>query len=199
MDSHLQTTTTLLEGLLDARNDAVWREFAVRYEPVILSIARRLGLNDQDALDAAQETLIRFLQEYRAGKYDREKGRLGAWITAMARFRIADAYRAKARDRKARGDSAFEFIPTEDEMEKIWDEECRREIIRKAMERLSEGTNLNDQTVVLFRALTLEQKRPTDVAREHDVSIDVVYKAKQRCLTQLRTIVDELNVAYELD
>lgn len=198
MDSHLQTTTTLLEGLLDSRNDAIWREFAERYQPVILSIARRLGLGDQDAADAAQETLIRFLQEYRAGKYDRDKGRLGAWITAMARFRIADAYRAKARDRKVRGDSVFEFVPTENEMEQIWDEECRREIIRKAMERLSHDTNLNEQTVTLFRALALEQKRPTDVAREYDVSIDVVYKSKQRCLAQLRTIIDELNVAYEL-
>lgn len=199
MDSHLQTTTTLLEGLLDARNDAVWREFAERYEPVILGIARRLGLNEQDAADAAQETLIRFLQEFRAGKYDREKGRLGAWITSMARFRVADSYRAKARDRKVRGDSAFDFVPTEDDMEKLWDEECRREIIRKAMQRLADGTNLNEQTISLFRGLTLEQKRPTDVAAEHGVSIDVVYKSKQRCLTQLRKIIDELNAAYELE
>ena len=199
MDSHLQTTTTLLEGLLDTRNDAVWQAFADRYQPVILGLARRLGLDDQDAADAAQETLIRFMQEYRAGKYDRDKGRLGAWITSMARFRIADAYRAQARQRKARGDSAFDFVPTDDELEKLWDEECRREVIRKAMERLSDGTNLNEQTVTLFRALALEQKRPTDVAREYDVSIDVVYKSKQRCLAQLRTIIDELNAAYELE
>ncbi|MCA9256921.1 MAG: sigma-70 family RNA polymerase sigma factor [Phycisphaerales bacterium] len=199
MDSHLQTTTTLLEGLLDARNDTVWREFAERYQPVILGIARRLGLDDQDAADAAQETLIRFLQEYRAGKYDRQKGRLGAWITSMARFRVADSWRAKARDRKARGDSVFDFVPSDDELERLWDEECRREIIRKAMQRLSDNTNLNEQTIALFRGLTLEQKRPTQVAKEHGVSIDVVYKSKQRCLAQLRTIIDELNAAYELD
>ncbi len=198
MDSHLQTTTTLLEGLFDARNQDVWRVFAERYEPVILGIARRLGLSDQDAADAAQETLIRFLQEYRAGKYDRERGRLGAWITSMARFRIADLYRARARDRKVRSDSAFDFVPSDDEMEKLWDEECRREIIRKAMQRLRDGTNLNEQTIAVFHALTLEQKEPADVAREHGVSIDVVYKSKQRCLTQLRTIINELNAVYEI-
>lgn len=199
MDTHLQTTTTLLEGLFDARNETIWRRFAHRYEPVILGMARRLGLGDQDAADAAQETLIKFMQEYRAGKYDRAKGRLGAWIVSIARFRVADSYRAKARTKEQHGDTIFDFIPSENEMEKMWDEECRKEVIRAAMERLRSDTQLNEQTIAIFEALTFKQKGPTEAAADFDVSIDVVYKSKQRCLAQLRTIIEELNAAYEIE
>jgi len=75
--SHRTTTTTaLLDGLHDPANEEVWREFDTRYRPIILGFAVKLGLSDEDAADVAQDTLARFVQEYRAGRYDRTRGRL---------------------------------------------------------------------------------------------------------------------------
>ena len=79
------TTTVLLDGLYDPANSVVWRQFDQRYRPIIIGFARRLGLTDDDAADIAQETLVRFVKEYRAGKYDRTRGRLRTWIIAMVR------------------------------------------------------------------------------------------------------------------
>ena len=66
-----QTTSALLEGLLEPSQEEAWREFDARFRPVILGFGRKLGLREPDAADAAQETLMRFLVDYRAGKYAR--------------------------------------------------------------------------------------------------------------------------------
>lgn len=197
MATTLQTTTALLEGLFDPGNQAVWEEFHSRYRPIILAVARRLGLSEQDAADVTQETLIKFLQEYRAGKYDRNRGRLRTWIVSIAKYRVADLYRAKARHRERRGESAFEEIPDEDRLSRIWDEECRHEILRRGFEELRETTNLDARTISVFKRLSIDQLKPADVAKEQGMSLDAVYKAKRRCLEQLRTILHRLNQAYE--
>ena len=69
------TSTSLLVGLRDLRNEQVWQDFSNRYSPVLVNFGRRLGLSEQDAEDAAQETLISFSNGYRDGLYDPAKGR----------------------------------------------------------------------------------------------------------------------------
>jgi len=71
-----RTTTRLLEGLCDPEDEALWCEFDAQYRPILVGFARRLGLNVEDAADLAQETLVRFVEAYRAGRYDRGKARL---------------------------------------------------------------------------------------------------------------------------
>ncbi len=198
MSSDLPTTTTLLEGLFDPHNETVWNTFHERYRPIILAVARRIGLGAEDAADVAQETLVRFFQEYRAGKYDRERGRLRSWIVAIARYRIADIARAKARRREWRGESVLAFVEDEDRLTALWDEECRREVLRRAMSKLRETTRLDERTITAFQRQALEERTPAEIAAELEMSIDAVYKARQRCLAQLRTILLRLNAAYEL-
>ena len=79
------TSTTLLDGLKDQGNAPVWSEFCTRYRPVIVAFARRLGMSEDDAQDAAQEALITFAAAYREGKYSRDKGRLRSWLLTLAK------------------------------------------------------------------------------------------------------------------
>src|SRR5262245_47509887 len=117
------TTTTLLDGLFDPENRSVWGEFDARYRPIIIGCARRLGVSDDDAADLAQETLARFIQEYRLGKYDRQRGRLRSWIIAMLKYRVADLQRARAKRREQRGDSAMVDLSARDDFDAVWEAE----------------------------------------------------------------------------
>ncbi len=63
-----RTTTAMLDALHDAGNADVWEQFDRRYRPILIGFARNLGLTDQDSADIAQETLARFLSEYRNGR-----------------------------------------------------------------------------------------------------------------------------------
>lgn len=199
MGQSSRTTTAMLEALFDETNSAAWEEFHGRYGPIIRAVARRLGLGDDDAADVTQETLIKFLEEYRSGKFDPTRGRLRSWIIGIARFRVADVYRARARHREWRGESAIEAIPDDDQLTKIWDEECRREILRHALAELKTDTKVDPRTILAFERLCFDHKKPQEVAEEQGVSVDVVYKSKQRCLDHLRGIIERLNAEYEID
>ncbi len=194
-----KTTTTLLEGLLESHSDELWAEFDQRYRPVLVALAERCGLGPADAEDAAQEALIRFVKHYREGNYDRRRGRLRAWLTGIARNCIADAWRTRAARRAWRGNSAIEQLPAADELEQLWDAECRRAIVRRALHELREATRSEPQTVLAFELVVFEQRSPAAVAAELGVSMDSVYAAKSRCTKRLRSIVARLSEAYEIE
>jgi len=90
------------------------------------------------------------------------------------------------------------FVEDEDRLTALWDEECRREVLRRAMSKLRETTRLDERTITAFQRQALEERTPAEIAAELEMSIDAVYKARQRCLAQLRTILLRLNAAYEL-
>lgn len=194
-----RTTTVLLAGLFDAGNDAVWQEFDARYRPILLAFARRLGLRDTDAADVAQETLLQFVREYRAGRYDRERGRLRSWILTIARTRAAGVYRARAVKREARGASAFVDLEDEQALSRIWDGERRAVILREALDELKATTRASDKTVKAFELFAVRQMPADEIAAELGMSRHDVYLAKSRMAGRLREIIARLESVYDED
>ena len=186
------TNTILLDGLVDPANDAVWREFDDRYRPVIEAFAVKLGLRPEDAADAAQETMVQFARDYRAGRYDRERGRLRSWIFGIARHRVLDAQRARARRRERRGESALSDVQGSDDFERIWDDQWRKALLRTALDELRAGPRLEPRTLRAFELVALRGVAAAEAAREIGMSIDEIYVAKSRVLKRLRQIVSEL-------
>jgi RNA polymerase sigma-70 factor (ECF subfamily) len=187
----------LLEQLLAPDADDVWSEFDARYRPVLVGFARRLGLSDSDAEDATQEALTRFVRSYRDGGYDREAGRLRSWMVKIAQNCIIDSQRARGRRREWRGQSALDETPRADELETMWQEECRRTIADRALMELRRDTRFDERTLRAFEMLALGGVAPATVAETLDLSIDSVYAAKSRGTRRLREIVTRLDEAYE--
>ena len=63
-----RTTTALLSGLFDPRNAAAWEAFDRRYRPILMGFVRNCGVRESEAAEIAQETIVRFFEEYREGK-----------------------------------------------------------------------------------------------------------------------------------
>ncbi len=191
-----RTTTALLEGLVDPADEATWQAFDARYRPVIVAFGRRLGLDAEDAADAAQDTLARFVRSFRDGKFDRTRGRLSAWVIGIARNCIAELRESRARRREQRLSSAGE-LPDDAALTRIWDGECERQILQEAVAELRRVSRTDPRTVRVFEMLAFEQRRPADIAAELGISANDVYLAKHRCLKRLRSIVSELEQAFE--
>lgn len=194
-----RTTSTLLEGLHDPANQDVWQEFDARYRPVLVAFGRRLGLATEDAADAAQEALLRFVKSYRGGKYQRRRGRLSSWLIGIAQHCIADQLRRRAGQREQRGVSALADLPNRDRLAEIWQAECEQEILRQALRALHEETRTDEQTIRAFELLAIEHLPPADVAARLGMTLNDVYLAKHRCLKRLRALVTTLTAAYEAD
>ena len=159
-----RTTTVLLNGLHDPGDRTTWETFDRRYRPIILALARRMGLGDADAADVAQEAITRFIQEYRDGRYDRSRGRLRSWLLALTRTRIADHYRRGARARVDGGESQVRELPDEATMTQMWEQERRSVILRTALDELRTSSRTGERTIEAFELLVAQRMPPIAVA-----------------------------------
>jgi RNA polymerase sigma-70 factor (ECF subfamily) len=187
-----RTNTLLLVGLSDPANQAAWSEFDERYRPIVLRFARRLGLHEAEAQDAAQDTLLHVVRDFRAGKFDRSRGRLRSWLFAIARSHVLGRRRSTARRHEVRGDSALEEVADDSTLSKFFEEEWHREILRTALHELRTTTRSDPQTVRAFELVVIEERPAPEVARELGLSLNTVYVAKHRTLERLRSILERL-------
>jgi len=188
------TSDTLLEAIRDGQDDKAWHRFIVRYRPMIQAFAKRLGLGDSDAEDVSQETLLAFLQSYREGQYNRARGRLRSWLFGIAHCKVIDTQRKKIREvamgEKTGATGFFTRIESPDEVERLWDEEWQRSILRACLEDVAK--DVTPQTLAAFECYVLKGWPVDDVARHLGMPTNAVYIAKNRILSQVRKRKQEL-------
>lgn len=190
-----QTSTLLLQQLAATGDQSTWRLFDARYRPVLAGYLRRsFTLRHDEAEEAAQETLAQFALAYRAGKYQREKGRLRSWLMGIAR-NVAHAAR-----RARRGVSAGDFEPPDPvHQEAVWDQEQSRHIAVQAWDALRANSRFDERTLRAFEFAQLRGMDTAAVAATCSMSEDEVYVAKSRVARKLQQIEMQLREAYEVD
>lgn len=188
-----KTNTALLAGLRDRNNDACWSEFFDRYQPVLLAFARKLGLNDQDAQDAAQETLIAFVGNYREGGYDREKGRLRTWLMGIASHKIRDVQRKRGREvvivNNPDSTAFLNKVPDDEQVSKVWDEEWQQAVVKRCLEEVRK--QVKPKTMEAFELFAIEGLPAEKVAEQLGMTENAVWIAKNRVLSRMREIQKE--------
>lgn len=193
------TTTALLEGLYDVQDSVVWQVFDDRYRPIIVGVCRRLGLNDSESDDVAQDTLLQFLRDYREGRYSRERGRLRSWVVGIARHRVIDFQRSRGRRKEKVGHSSAMEVPDERSLEDIWDQEMERSILRQSVEELRRTTRTTEKSIRAFEMIVFDRREVEAVGEILEMKAHDVYVAKSRVTTKLREIVERLKNLYEVD
>lgn len=192
-----RTTTQLLDSLKDPSNDGLWREFDQRYRPVLVGFAREHGLSEEDAAEVAQLTLAQFSSDYRAGRYDRTRGRLSSWIIGIARNRVADRGRALRRERMNRGESAIADLADDRTVTETWENARRRVIFERAFDKLRSDTRMGERTLRAFELCAIRNAPPETAAAECGMTVAEVYVAKNRAIKKLREIVAELTQEFD--
>ena len=191
------THTTLLVGLRAPTNDRAWSQYNARYQPLIVSVARRLGLSDQDAQDAAQETLFAFADSYRKGKYDRDKGRLRHWLLAIATRKIRDFQRRQHRLRMVDAPNKtmlMDGLADQDAVGQVWEAEWRRTLMQECVNEACR--NLEAKTTAAFELFVLQEWPADRVAAHLGISSNAVFKAKRRVLSRMREVYTYLEANW---
>lgn len=185
------TTTLVLEGLHDL-DETAWELFDERFRSSIVRFARKLGLGSDRAEDVAQETLIAFVEAFRDGRYDKERGRLSSWLFGIAYRKVLRARRESARDRQQaplQSTSFWDEQASEDEASRQWELAWKKSVLEKCLERVRE--EVHERTYRAFALVALEHRDPADVARELDVTRNAVFIAKHRVLKRVRELQRE--------
>jgi RNA polymerase sigma-70 factor (ECF subfamily) len=94
-DEPIPTRASLLQRLKDPADHATWEEFHRIYRGLIHGAARRAGLNETEAEEVVQETLIAVAKKMPEFRYDPAKDSFKGWLLQLTRWRIADQFRKR--------------------------------------------------------------------------------------------------------
>lgn len=190
------TSTSLLEGLRREGDERAWREFCSRYEPVLLALARRAGFREQDARDVVQETLIAFLEGFRAGRYERERSRLRSWLKGIVVNKIRETRRRLAKPEiqvadKTDATAFMDAVPDDYELTDVFDEEWEQQVLTECLREVR--NQVDAPTFQAFELYAIENWPPEKVAKHLGISRNAVYISKSRVLSRLRDLQKEVS------
>ena len=186
------TTSTVLTRLSDFDDRAAWQRFSERFHRPIQAFARRQGLDEVEAEDAAQESLMAFAEAYRRGEYDRSKGRLSSWLFGIAWRRI-DHARRRRDGRVALGtpadSAAWLGLAAPESVSPEWEELWERSLLEHCLREVRK--DFEPASWRVFEMLVLEG-RPIDAAeRELGLTRNAISIAKHRVSKRLRELIEQ--------
>ena len=188
------TTTQVLTNLKQGHDPSAWQEFCKHFTPAIIDFGRKLGLSPEEAEDAAQETLLAFVQAWRQGRYERNKGRLSSWLFGFAKRIILKTHRQRPRERMmgstTQGDDFWSQVPDDENMMLTWETQWKRVVLARCLERLREEAD--PKVFAAFSRYALQEQPVHKVAAQLGMSRNAVYIAKCRMLTRLRELESDL-------
>jgi RNA polymerase sigma factor (sigma-70 family) len=184
----IYTRQSLLERLKDWDDSASWRVFFETYWKLIFSVARRAGLNETEAEDVVQETIIAVARKMPAFHYDPAVGSFKGWLMRLTRWRITDHLRRKTYrvdgERKPREqpiDGAW-LENQEDlagvDLDSVWESEWKAQLLDAAINRVREHANARQ--FQMFHLHVCKGLPARDVAERLEVKLPEVYFAKYK-------------------
>ena len=214
-DDTIATRASLLDRLRDCQDQASWQDFFDTYWRLIYSVATKAGLNDAEAQDVVQETVISVAKNVGEFHYDPKVCSFKTWMLRTTRWRILDRIRRREREAEGLGyrvhlghakgpagvpphDDATDRTATLESLpdpaginlEKIWDEEWRETTLAAAMESIRQ--RISPEQFQMFHLYAVKRLPVTQVARMVGVSIPSVYLAKHRVGALLKREVQRL-------
>lgn len=189
VDDPLPTRYSLLSRLQDWDDQESWRVFFDTYWRLIYSVAIRSGLNEAEAQDVVQETIICVAKDIEKFKRDRPAGSFKGWLRNLTRWRIADQLRKRGQANL----KVLEFgqeqpdaseIPCNGELEKLWESEWRANLLETATERVRR--QVKEEHYQMFDLNVIKQWPAQKVAKSLGVNVALVYLAKHRVSALVR-------------
>jgi RNA polymerase sigma-70 factor (ECF subfamily) len=198
-DEPLPTRASLLERLKDAGDDAGWNEFHRMYRGLLIGVARQAGLNEHEAEEAVQTTLIAVAKKMPEFRYVKGKDSFKGWLLQIVRWRIVDQVRLRRRkeqfDVEEPGSVAERLALTEEreldsaiipanavdprqDFNALWDEQWEQHLLAQALERVKRQAK--PEQYAIYHLHVIEELPVAETSRTLGVSAASVYLAKHR-------------------
>jgi len=185
-DEFIPTRQSLLVRLKNWEDQASWKDFFETYWRLIYSVARKAGLNDAEAQEVVQETMISVAKQMPDFQYDPALGSFKAWLMQITRRRITDQLRRKQYQaggqrlpkEQALGTTVInEFAdPAGLDLENAWNQEWAKTLFDAALERVKRRVPaLQYQT---FHLHVIKHVPAKSVAQRLGLKLPQVYFAK---------------------
>ena len=198
--SLIPTRRSLLSRLKDWDNQDSWRDFFNTYWRLIYSVARKAGLQEEEAQDVVQETVTTVAKEMKDFRYDRSKGSFKGWLKVITKRRVADSLRRRYRRGEGYHVSADAAMvqeemariatPEAEAVEQVWEEEWQQRLLEAALDRVK--ASVSPAQFQIFELFELKQCPIREVTSALNLSRVAVYVACHRVKKLLRREVKRL-------
>jgi RNA polymerase sigma-70 factor (ECF subfamily) len=187
------TRPSLLLRIRNPHDSEAWTAFVDFYGPLVYRYCRLRGLQDADAAEVTQEVFLQVHQSIRTFEYQPERGRFRNWLGTVTRHKL---YRFQKKGVAAV--SSAQVLSEMDSSEAVgsvesetqWTEAFNAHLLRSALTRIR--PHFTDSTWKAFVSLWLENRPASQVARELEQPVEVVYRSKSRVLQRLQAEVQQL-------
>jgi len=208
----LPTRASLLQRLKDAGDHASWEEFHRTYRGLLVGVARRAGLDEGEAEEAVQDTLIGVARKLPDFQYDSRRDSFKGWLLQLLRWKVADQFRRRSRQAGAASTAEspsvaerlavveglesepvharLELSDPQQEFEAIWDAEWHRHRLEQALTRVKRQAR--PEHYAIYHLHVVEERPVEEVRRILGVSAAAVYLAKHRVGNLFRKVHAEL-------
>ncbi len=199
------TRRSLLSRLRRWDDHDSWREFFETYWRLIYDVAKNAGLNDAEAQDVVQETILSVAKQMPGFRYDSERGQFKAWLRQVTRRRIMDHLRRRYREPGGVSEGSetgptaplgnIESIPdpASESLDAIWDREWADHLASLALQRVKR--RVRPEHFQIFELLVIQGWPVGKVAKDLDVSVPLIYVTRHRINAMLKKEVKALQAS----
>ena len=174
-------------------------EFYQTYRDLLYSLARRAGLNETEADEAVQETLISVAKKMPGFRYDPATDSFKGWLLTVTRWRIRDQLAKRthglvisAGSGEEKGTQTIEQVPDPAgvDLAIVWDEEWHKHLLQTALARIKR--QVHPQHYEIYHLHVVLGKPVREVASALGVSAGQIYLAKHRISRLLKKEIRKL-------
>src|SRR6185437_7342057 len=198
----IPTRATLIQRLKDWQDQPSWQEFFDTYWKLIYGVAIKGGLNETEAQDVVQETMISAAKHMPTFQYDPGIGSFKAWLLNMTRWRIIDHIRKRqmqpsylsASEDSVGGTGTVNRVadPASQNLEALWDAEWEKNRVEAGLgESKRQAGPLKYQ---MFDFYVNKEWAPEKVAETFHVPVDQVYLIKHRITAMIKAEVKRIEI-----
>lgn len=190
MSTDPTTRISLILRLRSCEDADAWEEFVEIYQPMIWRIAKRLGMNDEDAADACQSTMVRLTQvvDQWSAEPDGQAPKFRGWLYRVARNCMLRQFENNARQVSLITNSEslqrFDPVASPIEFERDYQLEFRRQLFAHVARQIR--PLFADNTWQAFWQTYVEDRAAKIVALDLDMKVSAVYVARSRVLKRFR-------------
>ena len=172
----------LVKNIIAGEEAAEKELFSSFKDEVAFLIKLKIGKNNPDWEDLRQEIFIAFFQRIRDGKYDSNKGSLGAFLQSIIKFKILDYKKSPAYKRRQNYNDITEIElenPRKNPEQELQDKQ-ELELLKEAI------INLDEQYKEILFLSIYKQLKVKEISKKLGIPGQKVSNLKSYALTLLK-------------